>query len=181
MKLIKPKTCLHWLKIYQLYKKAFPISERKPFALIYKTFHKGHTDVWYIEEDKKFIGLAITMNDLDLVLLDYFAIVENSRNQGYGSKVMQILKNIYQHQRLFIEIESTFEKSDNLDERLKRKQFYLRNQMVELDIHANVFGVNMELLGFHKNITFEDYYNVYLHIYGKFSADHLVELKEEIQ
>ena len=178
MKLIKPKNCLHWFKIYQLYKKAFPLYERKPFALIYNTFHKGNTDVWYIQDNENFIGLAITMNDQDLVLLDYFAIIENSRNQGYGSKSLQILQNIYQHQRLFIEIESTLNMSDNYAERLKRKQFYLRNGMMELGILANVFGVDMELLGFSQNITFEDYYNVYLHIYGRQSANHLVEIKE---
>lgn len=177
MQLRQPKTCLDWFKIYQLYKKAFPISERKPFALIFKTFQKGDTDVWYLYETNQFLGLAITMNDQDLVLLDYFAIHENFRNQGYGTKALKQLNTLYNHHRLFIEIETTLEPSPNQNERLKRKQFYLRNGMKELNIQANVFGVNMELLGFKENITFEDYYNTYLHIYGKFSADHLKELK----
>lgn len=177
MQLSKPKTCLDWFKIYTLYKKAFPISERKPFALIFNTFHKGNTDVWYIHDNHTFIGLAITMNDQDLVLLDYFAIHENYRNQGYGTNALNKLNDLYHNQRLFIEIETTLEPSENQNERLKRKEFYLRNGMKELNIQANVFGVNMELLGFKENITFEDYYNTYLHIYGKFSADHLKELK----
>ena len=179
MQLIKPKTCLDWFKIYQLYKKAFPISERKPFALIFNTFHKEHTDVWYIQEDNEFIGLAITMNDQDIVLLDYFAITQSKRNQGYGTKALKQLNDIYNNHRLFIEIETTLESSDNQHERLKRKQFYLRNGMKELHIQANVFGVNMELLGFKENITFEDYYNTYIHIYGKQSADHLIELSSK--
>ena len=178
MQLSKPKTCLDWFKIYLLYKKAFPSYERKPFALIYNTNKKGHTDAWMMIKENNFLGLAITMNDLDLVLLDYFAIEANHRNKGLGTKALQLLNHHYQNQRLFIEIESTYVECDNLEDRLKRKNFYLRNGMKELNIHANVFGTEMELLSFQTNITFQDYYNTYLHIYGKFSADHLKELKK---
>lgn len=176
MQLVKPYTCLQWFKIYLLYKKAFPIYERKPFAMIFQTFQKGVCDVWFIEDNNTFIGLAITLNDKDVVLLDYFAIDEQLRGQGYGSKVLQELQKLYNNERLFIEIESTLINSDNQEERLKRKQFYLKNGMRELGILANVFGTEMELMSFSQTITFQDYYNVYLHIYGKQSADHLKEL-----
>ena len=179
MQLLKPNTCLDWFRIYLLYKKAFPSYERKPFSLIYNTNKKGHTDVWILSNNNAFLGLAITMNDLDLVLLDYFAIEPKYRNQGLGTKALHLLHHHYQNQRLFIEIESTFVDCDNLEERIKRKDFYLRNGMKELNLHANVFGTEMELLSFQTNITFQDYYNTYLHIYGKFSADHLKELKKD--
>lgn len=176
VRLIEPSCCLHWLKLYQLYKKAFPIYERKPFAMIYQTFRNKQGDVWYIEDNGYFVGLAFTLNDRDIVLLDYFAIDKPLRNQGYGSQVMQLLQKKYQHQRLFVEIESTLDNVDNLNERLKRKQFYLNNGMKDLHILANVYGTPMELLGFNESVTFEDYYLTYYNIYGKARADRLILL-----
>lgn len=177
MKLIKPTTCLQWFNLYILYKKAFPSYERKPFSLIFNTFIKNQCDVWSIEDHDQFVGLAITLNFKDLVLLDYFAIEEGLRGLGYGTKVISLLKQKYNTKRLFIEIESTLECCDNLSERKQRKNFYLKNGMKELNTLANVFGTNMELLSYSTNITFEDYYSIYFNIYGKQSADHLIKLE----
>lgn len=156
-------------QIKQLYLRAFPKCEQKPFWLIrYKT-HKKTADIWVIEEGDEFVGLAITMNGMDLTLLDYFAIEEAKRNGGSGSQALALLQDKYGDNRLFLEIERTDVDADNIEERKRRKNFYLRNNMKEMHVNATLFGVPMELLGYHCDVSFEEYQQLYIANLGKFA------------
>ena len=71
----------------ELYKKAFPENERKPFELVLENEKKGITDILAIEDDV-FKGLVITIKKNDLVLVDYFAVDEAMRGQGTGEEAL---------------------------------------------------------------------------------------------
>lgn len=175
MRLVQAVTGKHYNQIRALYHKSFPKCERKPFRLMKYKQRQGDMDIWYIVDDDRdvFAGLAITMNSADKVLLDYFAIDENKRGMGYGSKALAALQNKYQGSRFFLEIESTFEEADNQEQRKRRKSFYLANGMQELGVFANVFGTKMELLGYHCKLTFEEYLEVYRDVFGKVLSERL--------
>ena len=170
MKLTPVKTPKQWLRIYMLYHKAFPAYERKPFKVITNMHKKGKADVWYLEEDKIFAGLAITLNNNNYILLDYFAIDSRLRGQGLGSKSLHALFKQYEDRNFFLEIESVYEPCDNLEERLRRKQFYLQNGMTEMKIMVNLFGTKMEVLGHNCMLTYEQYASVYYDNYSPFLA-----------
>lgn len=175
MKLKRTNKLSEWRRINSLYKKAFPKYERKPFTLI-RTMHKrGVADVWILDNNGEFAGLAITMNAKDLVLLDYFAIDDKKRGRGLGSDALKVLNEYYKDKRLFLEIESVYTDAENISERKRRKQFYLRNGMKEMRVMASVFGVEMELLGFDKLVSFEEYHSIYLSNLGKWAADNIKE------
>lgn len=176
MELVKVKKISQWLKIYSLYKSAFPRYERKPFSLITGLHKKGNADVWVIENDGFFSGFAITMNSRDLVLLDYFAISPRKRGCGIGSEVLKKLQSIYSGRRFFLEIESVYSETENISERKRRKQFYLSNSMTEMKIMADVFGTHMELLGYDCSVSFEDYQSVYTDNIGKWISGRLKEV-----
>ena len=90
-----PVSLWDWYKIKKLYMRAFPLNERKPFKLIKQKAKGSMSDVWMLDEDGEFLGLAITMNADDLVLLDYFAIHEKKRSVGCGSKALKLLQEKY--------------------------------------------------------------------------------------
>lgn len=161
-----PEQKIYKEHIEQLYLTAFPECERKPLSLIYEKQLINQTDILYFVEDGEFVGFAITMNDQDLVLLDYFAISDSYRGKGLGTNALQKLYRHYSDKRFFLEIESTFEDAPNIKQRIQRKQFYLRNDLTELGILADVFGTPMELLGHNMSLTYDEYYAIYVHIYG---------------
>lgn len=167
MRLIKTNHPQKLQKIKDLYTKAFPACEQKSFSLICEKQQEGCVDILYLEECGRFCGLAITMKQGDLVLLDYFAIAENSRGMGLGSKALQQLFDYYQTQRFFLEIESTHTPAENMPQRLSRKQFYLNNQMQELGMEVFIFETAMELLGHNCSLTFDEYKALYDYAYGK--------------
>ncbi len=161
MKLIPVSTLRQWIKIYILYRKSFPKYERKPFKVILNTRKKGNADVWYLEKDGQFCGLAITFNNKNLILLDYFAIDTKKRGLGLGSESLKVLFEHYVNQKFFLEIETVYDECDNLTERLRRKHFYLENGMSEMKIMVNLFGTRMEVLGHNCQLTYEEYASVY--------------------
>ncbi len=168
-----PRDILQWARLYQLYRTAFPRSERKPFSMILKAMKRGTSDVWYCAHNGKFVGLAITINGPDAVLLDYLAIHPDCRSAGYGSAILQTLIAHYRPRSLFGEIEATCFRCPDLDTRLRRKRFYLDNGMQEMGVLVSLFGVTMELITAGRRFSFEEYRQFYHDNYSPWAADHI--------
>lgn len=167
-----------WMRMYPLYRTAFPKAERKPFWMIRRKKKLGESDVWYFEEDGKFKGLATTVNDAGgKILLDYFAVTGKDRGKGNGGKMLKLILKQYEGRDLFGEIELADENAANNAERVRRKAFYLRNGLVALGVKVNLFGVDMELLSNGCQVTFEEYHAFYCRNIGEFARDNVVELK----
>ncbi len=169
--LTKIGTLSDWVRVYRLYRRAFPKYERKPFFMILRTRARGNADVWVIGKGGSFAGLAITMGRGELILLDYFAVSEAQRGAGIGGAALRLLRQAYRGKRLFLEIESTQTDAENLPERLRRKQFYLRNGLTEMHTLVELFGVEMELLGFDCVVDFAEYQELYIHQLGAWAED----------
>lgn len=176
MKLRTVATETEWSMVETLYLAAFPENERKPFQMIREKHRQKVTDVFMIEEEDSFCGFAVTMNGEELVLLDYFAICEEKRGQGLGGKSLRALQEQYCGKRFFLEVESLKVPADNMEERRRRKQFYLNNGMKELGVYAKLFGVEFELLGHECEVSFEDYFSLYDSIYGQYASNFLEQL-----
>lgn len=179
MNIVKVKSLLQWIRIYRLYQAAFPASEKKPFSMIVSMSRNGKTDVWYCEDVGEFAGLVITINGSDKILLDYLAVNEKRRGQGLGSRILQTMRQIYAGKGVFLEIEVVDENTENYEERKRRKQFYLANGMTEMKVFVELFGVDMELLGFDCSLTFEEYQEFYRTNYNEWAATHIKEPKKD--
>lgn len=173
MKMIQAYRPTHWLRLYKLYRQAFPAFERKPFSIIRSMQKKGKSDVWYFEKDGRFAGLVFTINSDNVILIDYLAIVTSRRGEGIGSEIITQLQDYYPDKGIFVEIESVFDKCENIDERLRRKQFYLNNNMIPMKVMVVLFGVEMELLGINCKLSYDEYYSFYKDNYGDFAAKNI--------
>ena len=160
-------------KVFCLYYAAFPAAERKPFSMILSMKKKGKTDIWYLEKKGKFAGFATTINGEGLVLIDYLAVPNRLRGRGAGSAALELIREKYAGQGVFVEIESIFEEWKDQQERIRRKRFYLKNGMQELHVLADVFGVRMELLGWDCEMDFERYRAFYRVNYSPWASEHL--------
>lgn len=152
--------------ILELYQSAFPAEERKPFSLIERKAAMGEQEILLVREEGKRAGLAITVLSDELVLLDYFAVAERFRGQGVGSEALQVLRELYSGRQFFLEIEEPNEAAANQAQRLRRKEFYLKNGMAETGIRCTLFGVDMELLAAGPGLTCEKCEKLYRSLYG---------------
>ena len=178
MDMKKPTVLTEWFRLYRLYQSAFPAGEKKPFSMIRTMCKKGKSDVWYCTDDGKFAGLVITINGPDKILLDYLAVAKNRRGQGIGSEMLKKMREQYSGKGVFLEIEIVDETAENYEERKRRKQFYLSNNMTPMNVFVELFGVDMELLGFDCQISFDEYQDFYRENYNAWAADHVKPMRK---
>ena len=167
------------LRVYLLYLRAFPASERKPFSKIVSKMKEGRTDLWIIRKDGRFAGFASTVNSPELVLLDYLAVCRSVRGQGVGRAAMKTILDRYAPRGVLVEIESTRIPSDNEAERENRKRFYVNCGMMPLGTEVDLFGIRMELLGCRCMLDFAAYKEFYVTFYTKMAEKHVKPVKEE--
>lgn len=168
-----PKGLGDWMRLYKLYRAAFPRAERKPVFVILQSRRKGKMDIWCLRREGRFVGLAITINGDDLILVDYLAVCQNCRGTGVGTGALAALREKYWKQDLFLEIESVYEDVPDLAQRQRRKAFYLRSGLTPMKVMVTLFGVKMELLGFDCKITYHQYHTFYKENLGLWAAEHI--------
>ena len=167
---LKPATSkLDFKNIKNLYKKAFPKCERKPFKKILQLNSINACDVFCItDEEQNFYGLVITIKHKNLALLDYFAICPQFRNQGIGSNVLKQIQNLYKPNTLIIEIEDASDGlAKNIYQRIRRRSFYLKNNMNLQNFKVNLFGCPMEILTYNGDISFNDYHEIFKQFFNQ--------------
>ena len=83
---------LHRNKIDPLFVAAFPKEERPPIRLLYKRHKQGKADFRAVMDGETFVGLVLITGCEAVKTLMFFAMEENLRGQGYGSRILDMLK-----------------------------------------------------------------------------------------
>lgn len=143
--------------VRKLYEEAFPESEKKPWNVMENLVEQGKMEIFAIEKEDEFIGLAINLIEGETVLLDYFAIAPEKRNCGYGGKCIRTLLEKFHDKKYIFEIEMQDENAENAEDRKRRKAFYLRNGLKETGLFANVYQVDFEMLTPDGSLSYEQY------------------------
>mgnify|MGYP004443132081 FL=1 len=148
-------------KIKELYERAFPENERHPFEVICDD-KKEHVEILAFYEEDLFCGFAVLLNCNKIAHIVYFSIEEELRNRGYGSKVLQCVHQAKKESRVIVDIERLTRNCSNAEQRMKRKQFYLRNGYEETEVRYRWHGDDYEILSYGGTVTdkeFEDFWD----------------------
>ena len=84
-----------------------------------------HFLAYYDGDD--FVGLAYILQNEAVVYLFFLAVNPNIRYRGYGSAILQDVKDLAGNRPVVLAIEPMDGKADNFDQRLKRVRFYEKN------------------------------------------------------
>ena len=105
---------------------------------------RGKAEFLQFTEDGKFVGLAYMIVRGGVAFLLYFAVDEKMRNRGKDVVLLN---------------ESLHEKCDNMDIRVRRKGFYLRNGFRDTGFIQTSFGgeANYHILNTRENFDMEAY------------------------
>lgn len=115
--------------MYSYYEEIFPDDERKPLSVIRKIYENGYTQIIGIFNDENPVGFMMVnkIEEDGFAILDYLAIFEEYRNKGYGTKAIELLKDLYKDTKgIFVEVDKIglgIDDAENLI-REKRKNFY---------------------------------------------------------
>ena len=127
-------------EIRRIYESSFPLAERFDFSILKKCGKERNVHLSCILRDDLPVGMQFTV-DLpnDITYLMYYAIDEEYRNQGIGSRALQNL--VVAESRVMLCIERPIDEVTK-----KRKDFYLRNGFCETGTFFEDTGVQYEVL-----------------------------------
>ena len=110
-----------------LYLKAFPEIERHPVDELFEACDTGKCEWLTFKDGDTFIAMAYMIISDGIAFLLYLAVEDDQRNKGYGARILSELSGLYDGMEVILLIESLHEECDNMDIRIRRKGFYLRN------------------------------------------------------
>ncbi len=111
----------------QINEEAFPLSERMSFEEIFDFASNTNTDILGIYDGDKPVGFAVLLKNVECGYVYFIAIDQSMRSKGYGGAAIQKLMRVYPELQLVLDFEVIDENAENNEQRLRRKNFYLRN------------------------------------------------------
>ena len=128
-------------QVKALYESAFPENERIPIKQLLD--NKIKREFWaFFDDDFRgdlsatetaatptFCGFSNSISHGDITNIVYFAVEPELRSRGYGSQILQAIRNKHPNSRIVvdIEVEEDSKDAEELERRNRRRDFYQRN------------------------------------------------------
>lgn len=125
----------------------FPADELKPVSAIEELLNQdSYIGLGLFDEANRLMGYALflTVPGLDVILLDYYAILTSYRDLGLGSIFLQKMRaHFHQFRGILIETEdiNCASNDEELLERTRRNAFYYKNGAILTDIRCALYDV----------------------------------------
>lgn len=122
-------------QVKALYESAFPANERIPIKHLLDD--KIKREFWaFFNKDNgenaaapKFCGFSNSITHGSITNIVYFAVVPELRSRGYGSQILQAIRRQHPDTCIVvdIEVEEDSKDAEELERRIRRREFYTRN------------------------------------------------------
>lgn len=142
--------------IFALYTRAFPEEERIAYPALEIRAQYEDAELLTVLDGEQPVGMLFLVQYQDLVLILYFSVLEELRNQGYGAAILRKLAERYAGCRLFLDIEAVDEAQPGHTMRVRRRNFYLRNGFSSTNRTYTWKGMTFEILSYGGDVTRED-------------------------
>jgi len=143
--------------IIRIYQTAFPKSEQAPVWFLFSRAKKKNIEFNAYYEDDTLVGITYITVKHDIVYIMYLAVNDKLRSSGYGSKILQSIREQYPNYRVILNIETEDEKAENNEQRKRRKSFYFKNGFESTNIIGELKGALFELLVCNGKCTADDF------------------------
>ena len=161
--------------IHLLYESAFPPDERMPFERVLQKQDAGTMRLLSVEsENGEFLGFANITLCLDVLALNYFAILPDRRGKGYGTDVIEVLKKRYPDRSIVIDIEDDGVECDNVEQRKRRRAFYERLGFRVMPYRLSIFGVPSLIMSSGREYTFDEYKEIFAAVFSAWAVDKVI-------
>lgn len=132
--------------IERLNREAFPEEERIPVGDLVSMARQDGYELLAAYEEERFVGfvfLALAGASIYLFLL---AVEPELRSRGYGGRIVQKILERYPAGQVVADIQRTDEVCDNLQQRVKRRAFYLNQGFHPTGCRLVFHGLEFDIL-----------------------------------
>lgn len=166
-------------EIRLIYESSFPADERMPFERVLEKRDSGVMRLLSVEgEGGELLGFANITLCLDVLALNYFAILPEKQGRGYGTAVIRLLRERYPDRSIIIDIEDDGIICDNTEQRIRRRAFYERLGFSAMPFRVTIFGVPSIIMSSGLSYTFSEYVEIFSCVFSSWAASRLVLTSE---
>ena len=176
MILKRAKRKMDFSTIKKLYINSFPTNERAPFYMLKKKAIAHKADMWCIYDKNLFVGMAYVVSNKDLAYLFYFAIDESLRGKHYGTRALKSVFRLYEDKKIFLALEDWKDNAENIDERIKRHNFYLKAGLKDLPYYLKEVNMIYALMG-NCNFVHPNEYKTLINNYLGFPKKYFLDMR----
>ena len=133
-------------KIKQLYETAFPEGEQIPWEDLMRLVGEMPLDFIAYYDEEEFIGFTIVYPRKSFNWFWYFAVRKELRGKGYGQQILTQLIEQYKGQTFVLDMESPTQVCENIDQRQRRHDFYLRNGFRDTNVYRTYNDITMTIM-----------------------------------
>lgn len=153
-------------KVKRILIDSFPKREQIPFSFLMLKAKSDFIDFLAIYDDNVLVGFTYLVTNEDLTFVLYLAIDRNIRSKGYGKMALDAIKEKHPGNRIILNIEAISSTSNNNEQRIKRKKFYVKNGFHNASLFLIDQGDIYEVLISHGDSTAEEYRRIYKKLAG---------------
>ena len=133
-------------QIRQLYETAFPEDEQIPWEDLMRLVGEMPLDFTAYYDEEEFIGFTIVYPRKSFNWFWYFAVRKELRGKGYGQQIFTQLIERYKGQTFVLDMESPTQVCENIDQRQRRHDFYLRNGFRDTNVNRTYNDITMTIM-----------------------------------
>lgn len=130
----------------ELYEETFDRRMRVPYKDLRRVCDAGKADFTAVFSEDIFVGFYYVYLYEDSVFVYYLAVTENMRCRGYGTDILDLIKDTYPDRRVVVCIEAPQVDDKLVSVRYRRLAFYSRNGFVDTLYKFESVGITYEVL-----------------------------------
>ena len=133
-------------KVKEIYMDAFSKDERMPFVFMVMLSKTTNTDFLAFYDKEILCGFIYIATIDNLTFVMFFAVDKNIRSKGYGSAILSKVQSLYPDNKILISIERCDVDAENKNDRIRRKNFYIKNGYVDTGYLIELSKAEQEIL-----------------------------------
>lgn len=157
-------------KIKEIYSSSFLKEDRMPFWLMLIMAKMKNTEFISFHDKDTLCGFVYIATVQNLTFVMFLAVDETIRSKGYGSRILNKIQSIHPDSKIIISIERCDEDAKDIEQRLRRKKFYVNNGYIETGYLLELAKKKQEIII--KNGEFdEDEFSLFFKKYSNYTMN----------
>lgn len=132
-------------KLDALMQRQFPPEEYMSLEEQLELQSKGDVEIWALYDHRELVGFTTLRVTDSMAYLFFLAFDDKCQGKGYGSEVIQTLGKLYQEKAVVVDFELVNPSAVNNEQRIRRRNFYLKNGFRKTGWGLAYMGVQYEI------------------------------------
>lgn len=133
-------------EVKDIYISSFLKEDRMPFGMMLLMSFLWNTEFLAFYDGDTLCGFVYMATIKKITFVMFFAVAEEQRSKGYGSKILEKIQTLHPNQKIVVSIEPCDQCADDLHQRVRRKRFYTHNGFSETGYYMRLGGKDQALL-----------------------------------